>query len=147
MTFDPKNFTNEPYALIDNLKPWGHEIIFTNPKSPYTGKVLYVNSGKRISLQIHDKKQETQLLFSGRCNLIIDNQKGELETIEMKLLVGYTIKVGQRHRLAAITDCAIFEASTPEIGTTRRLEDDYKRPDQTDKVRSRERKSLTEQQK
>lgn len=142
MSFDPKNFTNEPYALLDNLKPWGHEIIFTTSQDPYTGKVIYINAGHRISLQVHDKKQETQLLFSGKCNLIIDNQKGELETIEMKPLVGYTLKVGQRHRLAAITECIVFETSTPEIGTTRRLEDDYKRPDQTDEIRKAERKSL-----
>lgn len=140
--FDPKDFTNKPFALKDTTKPWGYEIIFTTPTDPYTGKILYINAGKRISLQIHDKKQETQLLFSGRCNLIIDNQKGELETIEMELLKGYVLKVGQRHRLATITDCIIFETSTPEMGTTRRLEDDYKRPDQTEEIRRNERKGL-----
>ena len=45
-------------------------------------------------------------------------------------------QIGQRHRLVGITDCDILEVSTPEIGTTHRLEDDYARPDETEAVRS-----------
>src|SRR3990167_6114255 len=41
----------------------------------------------------------------------------------------------QRHELAGITDCDVVEASTPEIGITERLEDDYKRPDETEDMR------------
>ena len=129
--FDTSKFTNTPFVKrID--KPWGYEIIFTEGNLPYTGKILHINAGKRLSLQVHDKKQETQFLFSGRCNLIADNQQGELITLEMEVNKGYTILVGQRHRLAAITDCDVFETSTPEFGTTYRLEDDYKRSDETE---------------
>jgi len=135
-------FTNKPFALVDTTKPWGHEIIFTTPQDPYTGKIIYLNAGKRFSLQVHDKKQETQLLFSGEASLIIDNEKGELGTIKMEPLKGYTMKKGQRHRVQAITDAIIFESSTPEIGTTYRLEDDYSRPDQTEDLRNEERKTL-----
>ncbi|OGH30797.1 MAG: hypothetical protein A3J69_01580 [Candidatus Levybacteria bacterium RIFCSPHIGHO2_02_FULL_42_12] len=123
-------------------KPWGHELIFTPKTLPYTGKILHINAGKRLSLQIHDKKQETQFLINGACNLIIDNSRRELETIEMKKGKGYTIIIGQRHRLQAVSDCDVFEVSTPEIGTTFRLEDDYKRTDETDEARSKERKNL-----
>lgn len=137
--FDKSKFTNIPFALKDTTKPWGHEIIFTTPDDPYTGKIIYLNAGKRFSLQVHNKKQETQLLFSGRANLIIDNQNGEITTIEMEPLKGYAIKVGQRHRVQAITNAVIFEVSTPETGTTYRLEDDYKRPDQTEEQRKKER--------
>jgi len=140
--FDKSKFTNEPYALHDTLKPWGHEIIFTKPEDPYTGKIIYLNAGKRFSLQVHDKKQETQILFSGEAVLIIDNDKGELIEIPMEPLKGYTLKVGQRHRVRAVTDTVIFETSTPETGTTYRLEDDYKRPDQTEELRTNERLTL-----
>jgi hypothetical protein len=49
--------------------------------------------------------------------------------------------IGQRHRLCAAPDrdVTIFEASTPEIGTTYRLEDDYARTHETDEVRTAER--------
>ncbi len=48
---------------------------------------------------------------------------------------GYTIAVGQRHRLHAIEDSDIMEVSTPEIGNTIRSEDDYNRGDETEEVR------------
>lgn len=139
---DKTKFTNEPFALNDTTKPWGHEIIFTKPTDPYTGKIIYLNAGKRFSLQVHDKKQETQMLVSGEAVLIIDNDKGELVEIPMVPLKGYVLQVGQRHRVRAVTDCAIYEVSTPETGTTYRLEDDYKRPDQTEELRQNERKTL-----
>lgn len=136
--FDKSKFTNQPYVKRVE-KPWGYEIIFTTPDLPYTGKILHVNAGKRLSLQYHDKKQETQFLVNGRCNLIIDNQQGELSTIEMEPNKGYNLIVGQRHRLQGITNCDVFEVSTPEIGTTYRLEDDFKRPDETEQQRKKER--------
>ena len=140
--FDKSKYTNQSFALDDTTKPWGHEIIFTRPDDPYTGKEIYISAGKQFSLQVHDKKQETQMLVFGEANLIVDNEKGKLTTIKMESFKGYALKVGQRHRIQAITDCVIYEVSTPEIGTTYRLEDDYKRPDQTEELRVNERKGL-----
>lgn len=137
--FAKNNFINSPFVLRVE-KPWGYEFIFTPPDLPYVGKILHINAGRRLSLQIHDKKQETGFVTTGRCNLVIENTEGELETIEMTPNKGYTVRPGQRHRYHAITDCDVFEASTPEIGTTYRLEDDYKRPDETENLRSEERK-------
>lgn len=140
--FDKSKFINSPFVLNDTTKPWGHEIIFTKKEDPYTGKILYVNAGKRLSLQVHDQKEETQMLVSGEAMLIIDNDKGELEEINMIPFEGYKLRPGQRHRIRAIKNSEIYEVSTPEIGITYRLEDDYKRPDQTDELRWNERKGL-----
>lgn len=137
--FDKSKFTNFPFILKVE-KPWGYELIFTPPDLPYTGKILHINAGKRLSLQVHDKKQETGFIRTGQCNLIIENTSGEMETIEMQPDKGYNIVPGQKHRYQAITDCDVFEVSTPEIGTTYRLEDDYKRPDETENLRAEERK-------
>jgi len=52
---------------------------------------------------------------------------------------GYSTQVGQKHRLIGITDTDIIEVSTPEAGTTWRLEDDYARPDETPEQRRVER--------
>lgn len=132
--FDKSKFTNEPYVKKIE-KPWGYEIIFTQENLPYAGKILHINAGKRLSLQYHDRKQETQFLISGRCLRISDNQNGDLIEIEMEKFKGYTISIGQRHRLQAIEDCDVFEVSTPEIGNTYRLEDDYKRSTETEEIR------------
>ena len=140
--FDKTKFNNKPFVLKDTTKPWGHEIIFTTPNDPYTGKIIYLNAGKQFSLQVHDLKEETQMLVSGEAILIIDNENGELTEINMELLKGYKLRPGQRHRARAVKDSAIYEVSTPEIGTTHRLEDDYKRPDQTNELRWNERKGL-----
>ena len=96
---------------------------------------MHINAGKRLSLQVHDTKQESYWLASGDCNLIIENQNGEMETISMEKGVGYTMLVGQKHRHSAVTDCDVFEVSTPENGVTYRLEDDYNRPDETEELR------------
>jgi quercetin dioxygenase-like cupin family protein len=136
--FDRSAFTNTPF-LVRVEKPWGYELIFTPPDKPYTGKILHIDAGKRISLQYHDQKAETIMLLRGRGILLADNAQGELEEIEMEPLKGYSNVPGQRHRLIAVEDCDFFEASLPEIGTTFRLEDDSGRGAETEESRSRER--------
>jgi oxalate decarboxylase/phosphoglucose isomerase-like protein (cupin superfamily) len=136
--FDPKTFSNESYVKRVE-KPWGYELHFAQEDLPYMSKLMHVNAGCRQSLQIHDKKQETYVLINGRGGAIIENSRGELEQIEFKQFVGYKTVVGQKHRLIAITDCDIMEASTPEAGTTWRLEDDYARPNETPEQRKLER--------
>ena len=136
--FDKSKFSNKSYARRIE-KPWGYEIHWVPEGTPYMGKVLHVDKNKRLSLQAHDKKQESWYIINGRAKVIWDNNSGELIETELKPGEGYTCEIGQRHRLAGITDCDIIEVSTPEIGTTYRLEDDYKRPDETEEQRKKER--------
>ena len=137
--FDRSKFTNVPHEQIVK-KPWGFEIILTPPNLPYTAKIIHLNGGHRFSLQIHDKKIETVTLVSGEAFLLIDGQDGEIKKIIMELRKGYTVQIGQRHRVAAVKDSEIFEASTQEIGTTYRLGDDYSRGDETQEIRREERR-------
>lgn len=133
-TVDKSVFTNLPFIKkVD--KPWGYELIFTSQELPYTGKLMHIKAGKRLSLQVHDKKQETQILISGKCNSIIENVNREMEIIDMVPMQGYTMMIGQKHRLQSVEDCDVFEVSTPEIGNTYRLEDDYARPTETEEMR------------
>lgn len=136
--FDPKSFSNKSYQKKIE-KPWGYEIHWAPEGKPYMGKVLHINAGKRLSFQYHDEKQETWFLINGRAKVIWDNNQGELIETELQKGFGYSCIIGQRHRLIGITDCDIVEVSTPEIGTTYRLEDDFKRPDETEEVRKMER--------
>ena len=100
---------------------------------------LHINEGARLSLQIHDKKQESWFIIKGQANVIWDNNNGELVETKLDPGVGFSTKVGQRHRLVGITDCDIVEVSTPEMGTTWRLEDDFARPHETEEQRKKER--------
>lgn len=136
--FDPKDYSNDPYVRRIE-KPWGYEIHWVEEDAPYMGKLLHINKGCRLSLQIHDEKQESWFLMNGRGAVIWENNEGELIETELKTGVGYSTKVGQKHRLKGLTDCDIIEVSTPELGTTWRLEDDYSRPHETPKQRIIER--------
>lgn len=136
--FDPSNFSNDPYAKkID--KPWGYEVHWVPEDAPYMGKVLHINAGSRLSLQIHDNKQESWFIMNGQAKVIWDNNKGELIETVLAPGNGFSTKLGQRHRLVGVTDCDILEVSSPEAGTTWRLEDDYARPDETPEQRKKER--------
>jgi mannose-6-phosphate isomerase-like protein (cupin superfamily) len=116
-------------------KPWGWEIHWTPTDRPYVGKVLHIRAGKRLSLQVHDEKLESWFLMEGRAKVVWDDGSGTLVETELQPGLGYSCAIGQRHRLVGISDCAVLEVSTPEIGTTFRLEDDYARPDETAAVR------------
>ena|SRR3989338_11140914 len=139
--FDPKNFSNESYVRRIE-KPWGFEIHWTPIEKPYMGKVLHINAGKRLSLQVHDKKEESWFLMNGRAKVVWDNNKGELIETELEKRKGYSCLIGQRHRLVGITDCDVIEVSTLEIGITYRLKDDFKRPDETEEIRKKEREGM-----
>lgn len=137
-TFDPSGFTTEPYVKRVE-KPWGYELHWVREDAPYIGKVLHINAGARLSLQVHDQKQESWFVMQGRAAVIWENARGELVETELQPGQGYSTKVGQRHRLKGVTDADIVEVSTPEAGTTWRLEDDYARPHETPEQRRKER--------
>jgi mannose-6-phosphate isomerase-like protein (cupin superfamily) len=125
-------------------KPWGWELHFVPDDWPYMAKLLHIHAGARLSLQRHlpgrtsPAKLETWVLHAGRAKVIWEDVDGRLVETELEAGKGYTAPAGLRHRLVGITDCDVFEASIPEgDGTTERLEDDYKRPDETAELRRR----------
>jgi mannose-6-phosphate isomerase-like protein (cupin superfamily) len=139
-TSDPTGFSLAPHSRRVE-KPWGYEVLLSPPDAPYTAKLIYVQAGKRLSLQLHDAKVETQTLVSGRGFLVMEGPDGQLHEVPMEKGVGYHVAVGQRHRLCAgpDEDAVVFEASSPELGVTYRLADDYARPDETEEMRAAER--------
>ena len=103
------------------------------------GKVLHVNEGARLSLQVHDEKQESWFIIGGNGSVIWENEKGEMVETVLQPGMGYSTKIGQKHRLKGLEGGAdILEVSTPEAGTTWRLEDDSARPNQTPEEREAE---------
>jgi len=107
-------------------KPWGHELIWA--KTPdYVGKILHINKGHRLSLQYHQEKEETILLYSGKMGFVFENEKGELEEILLLAGEAHHVPPGKKHRMIAIEDCEVFEVSTPQLNDVVRLEDGYGR--------------------
>jgi len=133
-TFDPKTFTQKPFAQKIE-KPWGYEILYSPPNAPTVGKLLHVKAGHKLSLQWHDEKTETLSLIKGKAIYVWENEQNELVEHEMKLFKGYFNIVGQIHRVIAVEDCDIIETSTPESGNTYRIDDEYKRDNETEEMR------------
>jgi quercetin dioxygenase-like cupin family protein len=107
-------------------KPWGHELWWAQTDR-YVGKLLHVKAGTQLSLQYHVKKDETIHLWSGDLMLVLDEDGSGL--VAHRLLPGesYHVRPGTKHRMIAITDCDILEASTPEVEDVVSIEDSYGR--------------------
>ena len=106
-------------------KPWGHEVRFVCTDR-YAGKVLFIKAGSQLSLQFHEKKDEAFLVQDGTLELVLG--KGAEQRVE-KLGPGEArhITPGTIHRFRAVTDCTLFEVSTPELDDVVRIEDDFGR--------------------
>lgn len=107
-------------------KPWGFELLFAHT-SKYAGKLIFIGKGHRLSLQYHERKDETIYIYEGKVLLEIEGSDGHL--VSTTLQPGQCIRIPPRtkHRLKAIEDTTLFEVSTPELKDVIRLEDDYGR--------------------
>ncbi len=107
-------------------KPWGYELRWARTDR-YVGKVIHVNAGHALSLQYHNRKDETIYVHSGRMLFEIGELNGPLTTREMK--PGDSVHVTPKtvHRMTAIEDCDILEVSTPHLDDVVRLQDRYGR--------------------
>jgi mannose-6-phosphate isomerase-like protein (cupin superfamily) len=116
-------------------KPWGHELRFVRTER-YAGKVLYITAGSQLSLQYHERKDEAFLVHAGQLELVL----GQGAAQRAQLLgpgAAWHVPAGTTHRFRAVTDCVLFEVSTPELEDVVRLEDDYGRAGTADGPRSR----------
>jgi mannose-6-phosphate isomerase-like protein (cupin superfamily) len=136
--YDTTDFSTDSYVRRIE-KPWGYELHWAPESAPYMGKIIHINQGARLSLQLHDEKQESWLLMNGRAAVLWEDANGELTQTELQMGQGYSTKLGQRHRLIGLSDCDVVEVSTPELGTTWRLDDDYARPNETPEQRAADR--------
>jgi mannose-6-phosphate isomerase len=108
-------------------KPWGHETIWAR-SDRYVGKILHINAGHELSVQYHNKKDETVYLLSGEIVYRVQ-QDGEDALDDVRLRVGESFRItpGTIHQMAALTDCDVLEVSTPEVDDVVRLSDKYGR--------------------
>jgi len=132
--FDPKTFTQKPFQQKIE-KPWGYEILYSPSRAPTVGKLLHVKAGHKLSLQWHDEKTETLCLIKGKAIYVWENEQNKLVEHEMESYKGYFNMPGQTHRVIAVEDCDIIETSTPELGNTYRIDDAYKRDNETEEIR------------
>jgi mannose-6-phosphate isomerase len=119
----------EETIVIETLKrvekPWGYELWWA-VTDRYVGKVIHVNKGHALSLQYHNRKDETIFVWAGK--ILFERQEGDT-LIGRELVPGDAVHVTPPtvHRMTALEDSDIFEVSTPETDDVVRLEDRYGR--------------------
>lgn len=108
-------------------KPWGHETIWAHTDR-YVGKILHITAGHALSVQYHERKDETVHLLTGEMKYWVQ-LPGEDELRDQRLAAGQSFRItpGTIHYMEAITDCDVLEASTPELDDVVRLKDRYGR--------------------
>lgn len=107
-------------------KPWGHEIIWAK-SDRYVGKILHINAGQELSVQYHNKKDETIYLLAGEMAYRVQGSNGKLEDVELRPGESFRNTPGVIHQMVALTDCDVLEVSTPELDDVVRLSDKYGR--------------------
>jgi mannose-6-phosphate isomerase len=113
-------------TVVKVPKPWGHETIWAQ-SDRYVGKILHINAGQELSVQYHNKKDETVYLLSGEISCRVKSGSGALEDVRLKLGESFRITPGTVHQMVAVTDCNVLEVSTPELDDVVRISDKYGR--------------------
>src|SRR6187455_541715 len=95
-----------PYKVT---KPWGYELVWARTDR-YVGKILHIEPGEVLSLQYHEKKDETIHVLSGE--IIFRVQLGT-DLTERRMLPGESFHIIPRtvHQMEAITAADLLEAS------------------------------------
>jgi mannose-6-phosphate isomerase-like protein (cupin superfamily) len=107
-------------------KPWGHELLWAHT-SRYAGKILHIEAGGRLSLQYHERKEESLYLLSGRMRLELELADGSWFDGEVAPGTCIHVATGRRHRMTALETCDVLEVSTPNLDDVVRVQDDYGR--------------------
>ena len=107
-------------------KPWGYEVLWAQTDE-YVAKLMQINTGHRMSLQYHQKKEETLYVMTGLLK-VWENENDE-EYAVLKPGDVYHVKPGCVHRFGAgnVQSVMLIEVSTNHLADVVRLSDDYKR--------------------
>jgi mannose-6-phosphate isomerase-like protein (cupin superfamily) len=123
--------------LYKVTKPWGHELWINGQHPCYALKEIFVKAGTKTSLQYHNFKQETNVLFQGTAKLhykentsVANDQvmAADTATVQIEPVSTVDITPSTLHRLEAVTDILLYETSTPHLDDVVRVQDDNKRP-------------------
>ena len=122
--------------LYKVVKPWGHELWINGQHPCYALKEIFIKAGTKTSLQYHNFKQETNVLFQGTANLhykvntqIPNDHVRDKDTAsaEIKPVSSVDVMPLTLHRLEAVSDILLYETSTPHLDDVVRIMDDSKR--------------------
>ena len=105
-------------------RAWGSEILLVQTPA-YTLKKLVMHAGYMGGLQKHKLKDEAFTVAKGVCEVHHDTGSGSLT--KTMVSEGDTVHIppGAVHRVLALSDCTLYEASTPVFGDRIHCEKQY----------------------
>lgn len=115
----------EPWEITHE---WVHELIIAQTDT-YLGKILTYKPGDKPALQYHEHKDESFYLVSGEGWVDYDAGDGNLTRIQMFPGMAFRVPPGAVHSFTALTNCVVFEVSTPHFDDRVRVEGQYGRRD------------------
>jgi mannose-6-phosphate isomerase-like protein (cupin superfamily) len=107
-------------------KPWGSELWWALTDQ-YAGKIISVKAGHKLSIQYHERKDETSYLMSGRMLLYKGTCVEDLTCTEIGPGHQWRNLPGEVHTIEALEDAEVLEVSTPHLDDVVRLQDAYGR--------------------
>ena len=119
----PDNLSVSEYRVE---KPWGHEL-WLELNEFYAYKLIHMKKGNRCSLQSHDYKIEANYVIEGEAEVLLENDKGEMESKIYTKGMGWTVPLNRKHRVIARESYTALEVSTPHLNDVVRYEDDTNR--------------------
>lgn len=132
-----KNIFTKHEDIYRVAKPWGYELWINGQHPGYALKKIFIKAGTKTSLQYHNFKQETNVLFQGNAklhykkNIFVENDfvtSSDIGTVTLEPVSVIDVSPTTLHRLEAMTDILLFEVSTPYLDDVVRVQDDNKRP-------------------
>jgi mannose-6-phosphate isomerase len=112
-------------AFEEVTRPWGtFKVLYQNPEKTVTVKLIKINPGSQLSLQLHHFREEQWTCVSGVAKVILDGKPSQLEVGEQ-----VEVPIEMIHRLGTDRGAAIIELSRGRFDEEDvfRLEDDYNR--------------------
>jgi mannose-6-phosphate isomerase len=109
-------------------KPWGSELWFAETDR-YAGKLLRIEAGQALSVQCHERKDESAYLLSGRVVVAQGADPASLASRELGPGSSWRNRPGLVHSIEAVEDSVVIEVSSPELDDVVRFADRYGRAD------------------
>jgi len=118
-------------------KPWGYELWLNGEHPRYAFKVIHITAGNQCSLQYHNFKEETIVMYKGiaswiyKSNDLVDNDNVTIDDLDSEPFIAgqfHHVTPKTLHRVRAVTDITMLEVSTPYLDDVIRVQDDRGRP-------------------
>ena len=133
-----RSFDVIPLCTVKKVKKsWGYELWYNGEGNHFALKKLFIKSKNRLSLQYHEIKRETQIIYEGKGDLFYSEDlafsKNQFDVIKIKkreINPGSIVHIHPKeiHQIEATSkSLTIFEVSTPELDDVIRIKNDNHR--------------------